>query len=272
MQSRSLAEGVLVVNLDERQDRWATFLAEVAPALSPMNATRLSAVKGVRIPGYAERPWFRGRQRDKTWAGRAGCTLSHRNAIEHAVAQGWRRVLILEDDVESAADFRQVMPALVQALEKTEWDVCYLGYTDPVGPFRQVATLGESRTLYRMFGGMTTHAYLVNERAYSFLLRELPTQESVWSWVARHRAIDRWYARTLSRELVVLAVSPSILNQRADTSDITGRSHEGAHVVSIEAQATAFPYAFAKHLRALGYTLGGCVDALRKQARRLTGF
>lgn len=272
MQTKPLADGVLVVNLDERHDRWETFLSEVAPALLPMGAQRFSAVKGVRLPGYGNRPWFRGGKRDRTWAGRAGCTLSHRRAIEHAQAQGWRSVLLLEDDVEAVKEFQQTLPALVHALEKTEWDICYLGYTDPVGPYRRIDNLGAGRELYQLYGAMTTHAYLVNASAYSFLLKALPAQDAVWPWVARHRAIDRWYARTLSRELVVLAVSPSILNQRADTSDITGRSHEVAHVVSIAAQPSAVPYAFARAMRTLGYSISAYVDALRKLARRLTGF
>jgi glycosyl transferase family 25 len=272
MNAKPLADGVLVVNLDERQDRWDTFLADVAPALAPMAATRLSAVKGIQVPGYGAAPWFRGGKRDKTWAGRAGCTLSHRRAIEQAAAQGWRTLLILEDDVEVVQELSAILPALAQALAQTEWDICYLGYTDPVTPAKRIAALGERHALFRFYGGMTTHAYLVRESAYPLLLRELPTQETVWAWVARHRAIDRWYARRLSRHLNVLAVSPSILNQRADTSDITGRSHETAHVISIDASASAGPFPLAKMLRTLAFIVGGCVDAVRGLARRLTGF
>lgn len=268
-----IADGVLVVNLDERTDRWDAFLTDIAPRLHPSRPQRLSAVKGVALRGYGEAPYFHGRKRDRTWAGRAGCTLSHRSAIRTAAENKWRSVLILEDDVEITAAFESVAPGLIQQLGRLDWDICYLGFTDPIGPFRSLAKLGEQHTLYQIYGCNTTHAYLVKDRAYESLLRRLPTHENVWNWLSRHRAIDRWYAHTLSRDMTVLAVSPSLLNQRQDVSDITGRPAEGAHITTIsDVPPRMLPFGLAKALRSAIHSLGANYDELRGIIKRRNGF
>lgn len=268
-----LADGVLVVNLDDRPDRWAAFLIDIAPLLLPAEPERLSAVKGIDLPGFGQAPYFRGRSRDRTWAGRAGCALSHREAISTAAARNWRSVLILEDDVEITPDFQRVVPNLSEKLTQLDWDVCYLGFTDPIGPFRRLAELGQQHALHQIYGCNTTHAYLVKDRAYDFLLRKLPSRENIWTWITRYRAIDRWYARTLSRGLTVLAVSPSLLNQRQDVSDITGRPAEAGHITAIAtAQSRVLPYDLAKALRTAAHSFGGSYDALRGIIKRQKGF
>lgn len=61
--------------------------------------------------------------------GQVGCSLSHRKIYEQAIANGWQRVLVLEDDVVAREDdLPQLGDALVQLPER--WDVLYLGYTN----------------------------------------------------------------------------------------------------------------------------------------------
>jgi glycosyl transferase family 25 len=59
--------------------------------------------------------------------GQIGCALSHRRIYEETVRNGWRRVLVLEDDaVPRLAD----LPAAAAALSELPdgWELVYLGY------------------------------------------------------------------------------------------------------------------------------------------------
>ena len=217
-----LADGVLVINLDHRPERLAHF-AEIARQTSVLQGwQRIPAVNGVDLPGYGQRPWFRNGKRDKCWAGRAGCVLSHRSAIIHARNQGWKSVLILEDDVNFGADFLQLSTALEERLRDLEarWQVCYLGYTKTVEPSRKVADLVVGHALHEVFGCYTTHAYLLKNDTFDWLLDRLPDADTIWSWLASHRAIDRWYARNLAPRFTVTAVSPGIVGQYSEFSEI----------------------------------------------------
>lgn len=270
----ALAEGILVINLDDRPDRWQSLLREAGRHIDETRLERLSAIRGTSLPGYGHPPLFRSRRRDRTWAGRAGCALSHREAIALAARQGWRSVLILEDDVTFAGDFDAQAASLASALRELRWDICYLGFTDPIGPFRQLSALAPPSALYHIYGCNTTHAYIVRDTAYAKLLELLPTEETIWPWLTRNRAIDRLYARTLSRHFTVVAVSPSIINQDNGVSDITGRANDNDYQTAIPSShaATGLPYAFVRLLRRLHFSLSGAYDALRGQIKRLRGF
>ena len=270
----ALAEGILVINLDDRPDRWQSLLREAGRHIDERHLERLSAIRGTTLNGYGRPPLFQGRQRDRTWAGRAGCALSHREAIALAARRRWKSVLILEDDVTFTADYDGQAARLASALRNVHWDICYLGFTDPIGPFRQLGALSPPGALYQLYGCNTTHAYIVSEAAYAKLLELLPTHETIWPWLTRNRAIDRWYARTLSRHFTVVAVSPSIINQDGSVSDITGRVSEENHQTAIPSrhQSTGLPYALARLIRRLRFSLSGSYDALRGQIKRLRGF
>lgn len=269
----SLVDGVLVVNLDRRPDRWEKVKALTAGLVPPEKLERLPAVLGADLPGYGSPPWFRGRKRDATWAGRAGCALSHRRAIALAKQRGWRHLLILEDDIEPKPQAAAVLASLPAALASTDWQVCYLGFTDPVPPFRTVAELAGGHQLMEVSGASTTHAYLVRSDAFDWLLEKLPQPAAVWPWLSRHRAIDRWYYRNLSRHLRVLAVSPSLIDQEHGFSDITQRMHEDVHATQADGRRHGpATFAFMMALRRLGWRLAEPRDWLRGRFKRLRGF
>lgn len=268
-----LADGVLVINLDDRPDRWRDALKELALYQSISSPHRISAIKGASLDGFGKPPLFRGRRRDKTWAGRAGCVLSHRRAIAYAADMGWRSVLILEDDIQFGENFAQVFNALALALESECWDVCYLGFTDPVGPFRLLSHLGPGHRLYRVYGCSTTHAYLVRNSAYETLLKRMPDLDSIWLWLSRNRALDRWYRRTLSRHFYVLAVSPSVVGQKQGVSDITGRNQEYAHITAVPADAEGIlPFGVVRRFRSLGFSTLNAYDRARGWIKLWNGF
>lgn len=268
-----MIDGVLVVNLDSRPDRWQDMQARTAGFIPADKLHRLPATLGAALPGFGVSPWFRGRKRDKTWAGRAGCTLSHRAAIAHAKSHNWRTVLILEDDIELEPALAEVLAGLSTALQASDWDVCYLGFTDPVPPYRTLAELSAGHCLCAVSGCSTTHAYLLRDSSFERLLEKLPTANTIWQWISRHRAIDRWYYRNLARYFDVLAVSPALINQQGGFSDITQRLHEKVHTTRVpEARQGALPFRLLGTLRWLGYRLAEPRDWLRGRIKQARGF
>lgn len=269
----ALADGILVINLDDRPDRWHAVLDELSPYVDTTKLQRLPAVKGSTLEGFGRPPLFKGRSRDKTWAGRAGCALSHREAIAYAARQGWRSVLILEDDVQVGGDFGRICARLTEHLEKSAWDFCYLGFADPVGPFREVAVLDPGHKLFRVYGCNTTHAYLVRDSVFYELLKRMPSRETIWSWLAKNRAIDRWYMRSFSRFCRVLVVSPSIANQKQGVSDITGRKQEFSHMTQVPCSThPVLPYGVGRGLRHLVFMVSNAYDVLRGYIKLWRGF
>jgi GR25 family glycosyltransferase involved in LPS biosynthesis len=218
-------DAVLVINLEQSTERWRDFLAETKSILPQELVCRVTAVPGEKISGYGERPWFRGGWRADTWAKRGGCVLSHRRALELARDRGWKRVLVLEDDVEFCSDFLSSVNELGLAMSDSsfDWDVIYLGFTNAKGPFKTRKLLAGNRHLAQIFGCHCAHAYIVNLRTRNWLLRKLPDESLIWPWLAFHRAIDRWLSSHLGIKFKIFAVSPPLINQRPGYSNILGR-------------------------------------------------
>jgi GR25 family glycosyltransferase involved in LPS biosynthesis len=268
-----MIDGVLVVNLDNRPDRWRDVQAVTADFIPADKLHRLPATLGAALPGYGVPPWFRGRKRDKTWAGRAGCTLSHRAVIAYAKQQSWRTVLILEDDIELDPALGEVLAGLPVALHGNHWDVCYLGYTDPVSPYKTLAQLPAEHSLCAVSGCSTTHAYLLRDSSYETLLARLPEANTIWHWISRHRAVDRWYYRNLARYFKVCAVSPALINQQGGYSDITQRLHEKVHTTHVpDTRLSMLTFHLLGAMRWLQYRLAEPRDWLRGRIKQSRGF
>lgn len=269
-----LIDGTFVVNLDQRTDRWAQFQSAAQNIIPAEKLHRLSACVGRDLPGFGQRPWFRGGKRDNTWAGRAGCLQSHRRALLKAREKNWRTVLLLEDDAEFSPHFPALTEALTAALREHEWQVCYLGFTEPWAPGRQLAKLNDTFALHQVHGCTTTHAYLVRETARDWILSQLPDETKVWSWLATHRAIDRWYQRQLGLRFPVVCVSPSLVNQSASASDIVAKANlrVGGESPAVAPNGSNTAYYFGHALRRMTVRFGLAGDTLRGWTRRVNGF
>lgn len=273
-----LIDAVLVINLDHRKDRWKQVQEHTADIIPQHKLHRISAVLGKELDGYGIKPWFRGKKRDPVWAAKAGCTLSHQKALEHTVNSGWETVLVLEDDIEFSPAFDDINQQLATALSnQSDWDICYLGYTDPEGPFRKLSNIGEEHSLYQVFGCMTTHAYIVRKKMATKVYAVLPDTNNIWSWLSVHRIIDRWYMRHLGMRFKVTCITPSIINQRADFSDITQSNtdytHSDKHTIAVpEEKASEHGYPLKYRLQKLRTSCLVCSDFIRGQIKRLNGF
>lgn len=218
-------DGILVINLDTSTDRMERFRENNASTLPMPKVQRLSAVLGRALPTYGVAPWFTEQtgERASFWGGTGGCALSHRRAVEYAKSQGWCNVLILEDDAVVRDDSAAV-EILSRALDELKGDyMLYLGFNKPV-PYGSRMLRGNGVDLWQVEGVLATHGYILPASMYDRVLSLLPTEENVWEWLTRYRAIDSMYRDYMSAQpgVKVYALYPVLVDQGAAVSDIGG--------------------------------------------------
>ena len=215
-------DGVVLINLDERKDRLCHALEQLNAFAPSEKVTRVAAVNGKTIKGFGKKPWFKNGKKDLKWAGRAGCTLSHRKALDLSISRKWNTTLILEDDFVCLSNDIKLWDSLSDAIfnNNKEWELLYFGFTTPLGPTRKIANINNNNSIYQIQGAKTTHAYLIKSDFAKWILSELPIEKNVWQWCSRKRGIDRWYSRNLSKKGSVYCVSPSLFVQSDFKSDI----------------------------------------------------
>ncbi len=224
-------DGIVLINLDRRPERWEHFLSVVGPHLPAERLHRLSAVEGVRLPTFGKAPWFTEAtgERATFWGGTAGCALSHREAIELAKEKGWRHVLILEDDVDMAPVTEAFSRVLSCALRQLEGPyMLYLGYNRPL-PYGKCLQEDGPVGLWKIEGVLATHAYLIPAAMYDFLLARLPRESEVWEWLSIYRAIDTFYRDYVAtvEQVPIYAILPQLFHQGGFASCITPGAFPG---------------------------------------------
>lgn len=216
-------DAVLVINLATRPDKWEAMREHLRRFTPEHKIHRVEGVLGTALPGYGESPWFRGRTagRERVCAGQAGCAMAHRRAIEHAQSQGFKSILVLEDDIVLNDDISTVFtPAFAEILKRDVPSLIYLGSHDVAGPIWQVE-LYENYGLYGMMGALGTYAMVFNAAAYPWLLAGLPGEEqNPWSWVAFYKASDKWLYDWFAQHGDVYGVFPSAVSTPPSVSDI----------------------------------------------------
>lgn len=245
-------DGILVINLDSRLDRYARFLERARPFFPGREIVRISAVAGRELPSFGKEPWFTENTADRAgyWGGAAGCVLSHRKAIEHARAQGWRNVLIFEDDV--CVEYKQeVFELLGEVLPTLQGGyLFYLGYNRPA-PYGWCRTRNKQASCWKTEGVITAHAYIVSYSLYDVLLRSMPQDDSdVWEWLSHYRAVDVLYRDFVSPRfgVSVYVVHPIVCVQDDYYSDILLGSPEGQEKICREKPQSWFSMAGLWHL------------------------
>lgn len=94
--------------------------------------------------------------------GIVGCAMGHIAILKRAKSQGWKSVLILEDDIRWI-DFHTNYPKLESLVNAQHWDVCMLG-----GLFLEYE-------LPRIKMAFCTNAYIVQSHYYDTLLDNFET-------------------------------------------------------------------------------------------------
>ncbi len=252
-------DGILVINLDTSTERMDNFRRSNATTLPMEKVQRQSAVMGRNLPTYGKAPWFTERTMERApfWGGTAGCAISHRHAIARAKAEGWRNVLIMEDDAV-AGDNADALAMLDYALQNLTGDyMLYLGYSRPTPYGSCIKSAGE-HALWQVEGVLSTYAYLVTQGMYDRLLALMPTEDNVWEWISIHRAVDSFYRDTAAAlpGVKVYAIQPDLV------AHVDGQSDIGCVVTRTDSyDRVQTPYSYA--------TLAGVLHILGTPFRRL---
>ena len=135
---------VIYINLDKRTDRRHEF--ETQAELYGISYERFSAIA---------HPF-----------GIVGCTMSHRDIYRLAKNQGYRNILIFEDDFEFLVTPAEFETEIIQLFESNiEFDVCMLAYN------LMASDTCQSPHLLRVFEAQTASAYIVKIHYYDVLIQ-----------------------------------------------------------------------------------------------------
>lgn len=112
------------------------------------------------------------------------CLLSHRKIVQIAKKNWYKSVLVFEDDAELIeANIDQLKEAVKNLLTR-KWSIFYLWCTFSFADFPY---LEKSNSIYRVHGGMSTHAIAYNCEFYDHFLEI--TKDSEWI-IDKYKAID----------------------------------------------------------------------------------
>jgi hypothetical protein len=193
------------INLARRGDRRQR--AEAQFAAAGLEVAFFEAVDGARI----EHP-------RAVSDGQAGCCASHLAMLRAARDEGHRHVLVFEDDVELAGDFKREL-ATSLARCPASFDLCYVGAICVAGWGNYLYPFDDR--LARVGSVSGTHAYVVNMDCQPAIETGLADLTNV---------IDDWYARSMQPAGDCFACTPWLGFQAAGWSDVAGTHNaNGAH-------------------------------------------
>ena len=144
--------------------------------------------------------------------GEIACSLSHRNVYAEMVKQGWKKVLILEDDVWPITENMQHLPAALSELP-ANWDLVYLGYLK----HEKVTTgLKAKQFFYKILSAFGLMAW-----SYKMVCNLLPKPFSIHLKKAGFHDCTHAYAITLAAAEKLLAAQTPVVYRADDLLSAT---------------------------------------------------
>ena len=187
------------INLPRRTDRREAALAQFEAAGLGGQVAFFDALDGAAL----EHP-------GRVSSGQAGCCASHLAVLRAARDAGHRHVLVFEDDIELAGDFRrQFATALARC--PASFDLCYVGAICVAGWGNYLYPFDDR--LARVGSVCGTHAYVVNMDCQAAIQAGLGDLGNV---------IDDWYARSIQPAGDSFAFTPWLGFQASGWSDVAG--------------------------------------------------
>lgn len=146
-----------------------------------------------------------------------GCALSWRRMIATADRRGYQHFLGLEDDAIFLDDTLEVLAGIIGELDRTEWDICFLGGVEQTPGSGQLP----GYEFIKPAGYVTcTHATAIHARVFDRILGDIPEGGADFErWIDSHRAIDQYLGGLCaSGELRGVIATPRISSQPALTN------------------------------------------------------
>ena len=117
-------ERIYIINLASRADRRAEMAEQLRSIGLGFNSAAVRLFDAIRPTDAGPFPSI----------GSRGCFMSHLGVLKDAVAAGFQRILIVEDDLNFAPDFAQRSERLVARIAAPDWGMFYGGHEVPGHP------------------------------------------------------------------------------------------------------------------------------------------
>lgn len=193
-------EGAIIINLDNRPDRWALASIELTKAGISELVERLPAIKH----RY----------------GMVGCSLSHLECVKIAKQRGWKSVLIFEDDIVFTSNFEACHSRALEQLQKHHWSVFHFGAM-LMNMCKQVDT-----NLLKVGYNWAAHALAIHSQAYDDIINKYDWKYSETDtskpW-GGHYPFDGFINKEIhDMGYEIYSAYPVLISQRPDFSDTWG--------------------------------------------------
>jgi glycosyl transferase, family 25 len=204
-------EKIVYINLERRKDR----REEIENEFKRMEIPEDKIVRFEAIPHSY---------------GLVGCGQSHRSVLEIAKKEGWKNVLILEDDfdfVVSKEEFEELIHYFFETMENNkDWDVIMLSY-NLFHREHYTIEYNNNEKIGKIGFAQTASAYLVNQHYYDALIENVSYGNLLLDQTRQHWIYaNDVYWKILQEKDNWFYFKNRIGIQRKSLSDNTGRIEE----------------------------------------------
>jgi GR25 family glycosyltransferase involved in LPS biosynthesis len=157
---------IYCINLERRPDRWINVKSKFDRL--GIDVERFIASDGKDIKNLPETSFFNHFMNKSEY----GCLMSHKRVVEDAKKNGYKRVLILEDDVLFHKDFMNLFQRVKDA---PEWDMLFLGCNSIVPKHKIQEELENQRGFMKATIESGSYAYAIDQKFYDEYLNKINT-------------------------------------------------------------------------------------------------
>jgi GR25 family glycosyltransferase involved in LPS biosynthesis len=203
-----LFDKIYCINLNKRTDRWQEMLVQFKRY--NIDVERFPAIEGNKF-GWHNEKYTAGKA--VAFNGACGCIASHLAIYKLAKQNGYKSILIIEDDCDFENDLNNVFNFRYKQVP-ADWDLLYFGGVHETmnGQFKP-EPLGKHVMIGKRI--ITTTCYAAKNTVYDLMIntleRDLPFP---------YTAIDGYLASEIQPKCKTYAFHPPIAWQRASHSDI----------------------------------------------------
>lgn len=193
---------IFCINLDRRTDRWKQCLKEFAKY--NIQVEKYSAIDGKKIKNISN--WMTGP--------RIGCCRSHAHILKMMVQNRFKKILILEDDIEFIENFQEIFCERIKLVP--EYDMLYLCGNNP----KNVEIINEY--VKKTTAALSTGAYAISAE---FAKKMIPKIETL------KEPVDCMYSENTPNAKCYI-FSPYLCRQKTGFSDIENKITDYSGVIN----------------------------------------